>query len=439
MMTAADLVMEYNCSVDDIERNVRENSRRNLPWLAMTEPHDRVAVIVGGGPSVKNFAQVIAKRQLDGATVFTVNGAANWLMGETLQPCDYQIILDARLDNITFTGVQPNKSFLLASQCHPALFNELDDDPVTMFHAHTDNVENWLPAKRPAYTLIASGSTVLLAAMCIAYAMGYRNIHVYGADSSFEDNHHAYDQPQNDDDEVIEAYVAGRTFKTTTWLAAQVDQFQRVARELADGDATISVHGDGLLPWVAQQMAKGDAGEADKYRRMWEHEAYRTVSPGELMLGWIVANIPPPPACVIDFGCGTGRVTQALHDVGYNVMGFDFADNCRDAGSTFPFALWNLWEPWHEESVVFGHAGICCDVMEHIPPHRVDAVLQNIARAISGPVLFRIDSGLDNMGALIGERLHLTVEEPEWWIQKLGTYWPNVVYFGEGKYICKPT
>lgn len=430
MKTAAAIELEYNCSVDTIEANVRENSRRRVPWLGMSEPHDRAAVIVGGGPSLATTVQAISAHSQRGDDVFAVNGVSAYLHANDVA-VQHHVLLDARLSNLDFVKRQTAENYIVASQCAPEIFYALRQSPVTMFHAHTDNVEAWLPEKRPAYTLIASGSTVVLAAMCIAYAMGYRKIHLYGVDSSFVDKHHAYAQPENDDDDVIEAVVAGRRFKTTPWMAAQVHQFQRVARELADGDAEIMVHGDGLLPWVAKQMMQPLAVlEAQKYEAMWSHDAYRKMSPADECFSWIERNLPDPPAKLIDFGCGTGRATKRLQALGYDVLGLDFAENCLDAGIDVPFRKVNLWDL----PDLTADCGICFDVMEHIPEQHVSDVLAGISRSVQGVTLFRIDNQPDNMGALIDDTLHVTVKPDAWWHLELGKHWKYVEYVGSGTY-----
>jgi hypothetical protein len=62
--------------------------------------------------------------------------------------------------------------------------------------------------------------------------------------------------------------------------------------------------------------------------------------------------------------------------------------------------------------------GYCTDVMEHIPPDRVDRVLGNILLAAQH-VFFAIATTPDHCGTLIGEPLHLSVHPAEWWLAKL--------------------
>ncbi len=109
---------------------------------------------------------------------------------------------------------------------------------------------------RPVH-LVGGGSTVGLKTICIAHTMGFRTFHLYGFDSSYADDaHHAYPQPMNDGERVIEVWAGDRKFKCAPWMVSQTNEFQELAAYLANEGCTITVNGDGLLPHVARQMMK---------------------------------------------------------------------------------------------------------------------------------------------------------------------------------------
>ena len=91
--------------------------------------------------------------------------------------------------------------------------------------------------------------------MALAYVMGYRNLHLFGYDSSYSDNHHAYEQKENDGDVAVDVQVNDRKFKAAPWMIKQAQQFQELARQLADDNTVITVAGDGLLPYIARCMS----------------------------------------------------------------------------------------------------------------------------------------------------------------------------------------
>lgn len=225
--------MSYSCSLD-------------LPWLQVEDAHDGVASIVAGGPSVKNFVGNMP------GDIFAVNGTMK-LLHEQGVKADYFILLDARPDNVDFIDCRNAKEYLISSQCHKNTLNNLDD--VTLWHPNYPGVEEFVKDRECA--LIGGGTTVGLQAMGIAFAMGYREIHLYGFDSSYEDGEgHAYTQSFNDDDLTDVYYVGGVAFISTPWMVRQAMEFQAASRQLADGGAEITVHGTGLLPTMAQEMTK---------------------------------------------------------------------------------------------------------------------------------------------------------------------------------------
>src|SRR5258706_14423893 len=72
--------------------------------------------------------------------------------------------------------------------------------------------------------------------------------------------------------------------------------------------------------------------EAEKYGRMWEHDEYRTIAPGEIFSRMFLDRARPRAgASVIDFGCGTGRGGLALALLGQlDVTLIDFVRNSLD-------------------------------------------------------------------------------------------------------------
>lgn len=251
----ADLQIVANTEHQRVVDNVRENVASGLPWLDMKDAHAGHAVIVGGGPSVADKLDELRWRQSQGHLIIALGGAARYLQRNGIL-ADCQVLLDAREDNVKFVLPEIPEHFI-CSQCDPAMFKALEGRNVTMFHVNTAATVEALAGGREA-NLISTGSTVGLIAMGIAFTQGYRNIHLYGMDSSYTDKsrHHAYEQKLNDADRVVEAVVGGRTFTCAPWMVAQVEQFQEIALQLMDADCTITVAGDGLLPHVARLLSQ---------------------------------------------------------------------------------------------------------------------------------------------------------------------------------------
>lgn len=165
--------------------------------------------------------------------------------------------------------------------------------------------------------------------------------------------------------------------------------------------------------------------ERAKYDKLWQHEAYRTVSPGEQWATLFLEHARPEAnADAIDFGCGTGRGGLALALFGaMRVKMLDFTANCLDEHvaeacisqpARIGFDVQDLTKPI-PQSAAYGY---CCDVMEHIPTDDVPTVLRNILSS-ANQVFFGISTVDDVMGALIGETLHLTVKPMAWWVEQI--------------------
>lgn len=396
-----------NTSDDVLFANVKANSARDVPWVKSVEAHDGQAVIVGGGPSVMDWLPEIRYRKSCGQTIFALNAAAKLLAEEGIE-VDHQVVVDARDHNLAFLGFA--KHHLLASQCHPSLFDAAKS--VTLWHQeYPEDMERFdacLPANGPAHALIGGGTTVGLSAMVLAYALGYRKLHLYGYDSSYRDEKtHAYKQsdPQRVDCIVT---AGGKKFRTSLAMARQAELFPGLCDTLINAGCLITLRGDGLLPW---QSKLASMTEQEKYTAMWDRSEYRQVSPGEECVEGFL-ELARPYGWVTDFGCGTGRAGMKLKAAGLNVLLVDFADNCRDkAAHDLPFVLADLREPIPVPRHQFG---FCTDVMEHIEPAHVDNVIRNVMDRV-GKCFFQISLIDDVMGRLIGHHLHLSIHPMAWW------------------------
>lgn len=261
-MSRADLETICNTANEQLLANVRSSTARDLPWFDTAPEHDGHVCIVGGGPSVADKLQELEWRQSLGQKIWALNGAAHYLYTQGIIP-DALVIADAREENKAFLPGAFLPDFTtrlyLASQCHPVVFDkaELLDLDVTLWHVNSEGVADLLADvdDKPVH-LIGGGSTVGLNAIVLGFAEGYRKFHLYGFDSSFEENHHAYRQTGNDGDVVIDALFEGRVFKTTAWMAQQVNEFQDLIPGLVADGCIVTVSGNGLLPTVARYLAE---------------------------------------------------------------------------------------------------------------------------------------------------------------------------------------
>lgn len=410
------------CNTPDevLERNIRANSERDLEWVKAEAAHDGVAIMVGGGPSLAETVEEIRWLKQQGGTIFAINAASEWLRARGIVP-DYQVIADAKPETATLVDIFA-KEHLFASQVDEATIKRVKKPK--LWHLEIgdapDGIERFFPAWRVArggYALIGGGAATGNSALCVAYTMGFRTMHIFGYDSCHRAGRsHCYAQPMNMLIPTVDVEWAGRTFTASVAMKSQAEKFQMTAQALKQEGCTLHVYGDGLLQHM-YTTKPANLTERDKYRLLWQFDRYREVAPGQLLVDAFVETAKPD-GLVIDFGCGTGRAAIDLHNRGVPVYLIDFADNCRDDEAlTLPFLEWDLAHPMPAR----GRYGFCTDVMEHIPPQQTRQVIANIFEAAPA-VFFGIDTEPDIQGASIGHALHINLRPHEEWRELLAAH-----------------
>ena len=175
-------------------------------------------------------------------------------------------------------------------------------------------------------------------------------------------------------------------------------------------------------------MTSNHNSEKEKYESVWKHDNYRTFSPGEVSVDKVkLIDLLRQHGVktVLDAGCGSGKLMHKLVvECGdeFDVHGFDIAENCLDAyfdnikdEILTTGCLWNSNDFNKEYDAI-----VCTDVLEHIPTEHVPAVLDNIYKCTKKFCYLAIALFPDHFGqAILGEPLHLTVKDPEWWNDQL--------------------
>ncbi len=236
--------------------NIEINAKRDLPHIDCFKATDQPALIVGGGSSLASTLESIRVMQQHGSRVFALNNTAKYLTENGIHP-DVQIVLDPRPLTGDFITQRWAGEVLLSSQCDPSLFEKCEEIgyPVRIWHPYIEGAEKVIPEENPL--MIGGGLTVGLSGMCLVYTLGHRSIHLFGFDSCHgEDGSHAYPQPMNDSDELMRVCVKNRAFLCSTTMAAQANEFEKVVTQLTDRECEIHVHGDGLIPHIAQEMMR---------------------------------------------------------------------------------------------------------------------------------------------------------------------------------------
>ena len=431
-----------NTDAETIVQHTKVNIERDLPWLDYEAPKEKPLVIVAGGVSLKELWPHIVSHNGD---ILALNNAYGFLLERGIVP-NYFMLMDARKENINFLDcVRGDVRHFIAAQCHPDVFDRLEGFNATLYLTNNPSTEEVVSRKEGKRKLLLTGTvgTVGIRALSLAYVLGYKELHLYGYDSSYQDGqHHAYKQELNDNLSTIDIHLDNRAYITTPAFAHQASEFCSMAREMVANGFDINLHCTGLLPdLVAYSNKQGEAPlevrEQEKYEEIWKHDVYRKLAPGELMVDdALVALGMAPGDSVIDFGCGTGRAAQKLKTLGYKVTGVDFAANCLDVGVDIDFKQACLWQL----PDIKADWGYCTDVMEHIPTEKVLDVVKGIAERSEKGVYFNIATRDDALGGRIGRKLHMTVMPAQAWLEVLTLFWGDIsIKEGEEDvvFICK--
>lgn len=257
-----------NVGEEQIKANVAVNAAAGWQQVVPHEQQDTEVMILGGAPSLNDFAEEIRANRAAGMKLVTLNGAYNWCLERGLTP-SATVVVDARAFNARFTHpVVDECRYLLSSQCDPSVLEGLPHDRTLLWHTSAESIAEILSEHYEAWYGIPGGSTVLLRAIPLLLLLGYHRFHLYGCDSCLTgDLHHAYAQPENEGNIVIPTECGGRIFACHPWQIAQGSEFAVLCERLAD-DIELEIHGDGLLAHILETGAamgeEEDAGQPEE-------------------------------------------------------------------------------------------------------------------------------------------------------------------------------
>lgn len=394
-----DFQVNKNTSTEQMIANLHGNMGVGYPMLKL-----RRACIAGSGPSLRDHVEDIRKDQEDGYLTFALNGAARYLSEHDICP-DYHVFYDARPENIQFITGREAGCYLVASHVSPDILTALDGRNVQLFHAHAAGpLLSEIRQHYPRSHVLGGAHTVGLLMLNILITMGFRKAKFYGYDScnSTSGDHHAFDQPMNDDRKYLTFQFRDKSYTADPAMAMQAREFAASAADYERLGLHIDVIGTGLLPdmWRAAREAP-------------------PLSTGEQHIDQFIERCGITPGTgVIDFGCGTGRAAQKLHSMGVVVLGIDRAAYCLDRNVTIPFCeslLWSLPE------IPAADWGYCCGVLEHMLVDHVHDVIAGIASRVKQGAFFSVC---------------LSCRSTDEWLNEIGQHFPSVEH-ADGVFIAR--
>ncbi len=279
------LAMTGNVSLETIRANIAYSAKLELPELRVDEKRPakegRVA-IVGGGPSLSDPITLasLARLHAAGGAIWALNGAYDWLRDRGIVPAAH-IVIDARMENVHFLqNSRAETTYYIGSQCHASVF-----DTLRYRNVYRIDMDSWGDC----------GTTVGTHAILIAFSAGYRDIHLFGYDSSYRnDEGHAYLQKVPGSDRIVDCHIGDRVFKAEPWMVRQAQDFEGIARDVMRSGGTLTVHGDGLLPYLAKLLMD------------------KPVRAAVVRANAVLRRLPEGPVSGVEVGVFEGEMSAAL-------------------------------------------------------------------------------------------------------------------------------
>lgn len=287
------LDMQLANTSEQIDANIEATlARQHRSLIELVNKHSGAVSIVGSGPSLKDTWRAIR------GDIIACNAANQFLLERGVVP-KYVMIFDADILAEEFvTTPHRDITYLLASRCHPALFRRLEGFNVVVWHAAGDlNLQAILERRGVMEPMCGGGSAAVTRTMFLAQTLGYRHLHLYGADSSYnnEQTREVHSRAgitvedlrgsargshfrKSTTEEKFLAIMCNtkygdgrevsRIFHTTPWMAAQAEDFKVLVPELQKLGVKVSVHGDGLIPHLAKYSLGLDVDGQARWRQL---------------------------------------------------------------------------------------------------------------------------------------------------------------------------
>jgi hypothetical protein len=263
-----EIVVASTIPLSRVQDNVALAFARSLPRISELPWFGKAAgpiAIVGGGPSLRTCLAELRMFQDHVGPVMGCGSVHDYLVENDVVP-DYHAVCDP--DEVMGRFIQrshPAVKYLLASQCHPSLFDALAGRLVYLWHAFIVAQDGTEVVDFRGEPTIPGGDAIVLRAWPLGAVLGHREFHFFGFDLSFppEDSagQHAYPYVLGGEEPVIVTTQDGRgkRFFTTPGWMEQLRVFMRMLAMSRD-QFKVVIHGDGLVAEVCCKGSTSDDG-----------------------------------------------------------------------------------------------------------------------------------------------------------------------------------
>jgi uncharacterized Rossmann fold enzyme len=252
-----DEIFQLDCVYDADQRQAAIDYALKLkvPWAIRHKRRPGKVAIVASGPSATEYVDLL--KDWDGE-IWGINGAFVWMRHRGIKPTAFVGLDPEPILKDYLIETPDDATYYLAAQVHPEVFDHLAGNKVKLWFAAESQVKFPFGA-----VPIFGGSTCLGRAPNLAYHLGYREVHIFGCDSSFTDKSHVYGDAGYPPG-TFPVEMGGRVWMSTRQMFQQACDFAEAMVEWArpgdDGSEPLSVslYGEGLLQAMyAETFANG--------------------------------------------------------------------------------------------------------------------------------------------------------------------------------------
>jgi hypothetical protein len=419
----------YCCPLEIRDEQVRLSTRRikgRIEGYPEGKTRPEPIAIVCYGPSLNNTWKQIKKFDY----IMTGSGSHKFLIDKGFKPSDFKewkhLEVDPREHKATLLGTpQEGIEYLIASCCHPKVFDLLEDFDIKLWHVFS-NEEQFLRTLPRGDWAITGGSNVGLRQMTVARFLGFNNLHIFGMDGcEGKSGKHAAEHP-NQPQESFPTPYKGKIYQSTP---AMVECARQTFHELNQmPDVKAKFYGRGLV----QAMAKDYKPEypkdkptiacqkpeliSEEYRKLNAdlHTSNAAYGIGGSKHVDTVKKLAESckPRSVLDYGSGKGYLAKALD---------------------FPIWEYDPAIPGKDESPRPADLVVCTDVLEHIEPTKLIFVLDDLRRCTKQVGYFVIHTGPAMKKYTNGQNTHLIQQGRAWWEKRLSKFFKVAKIFEKNK------
>jgi hypothetical protein len=387
---------------------------RGLPRIEPVEGHDDEIAIACFGPSLAETWEHLRGHP----RIMTCSGAHKFLVERGVIP-RWHVEVDPRPHKVELIGApHPDVEYLIASTCHPRVFDHLAGSRVKLWHVFDDSEDAMRTLPQGEWAL-TGGCSVGLRCLTLARFLGYRSMDVYGMDGcEGPTGKHAAPHPNQAKSHSL-VIVDGVEYRTTPGFLESARQTFHELDQLHDVKARF--HGEGLV----QAMARSYVPNPQKGKKI-------AVGKGTLITAGYRKQCADLHRDRLEFGVGGGRHAPTVEKIAASLRTperpapsvLDYGCGKGYLAKALSFPIWEYDPAVPEKSAPPRAADfvVCTDVLEHVEPECLDAVLCDLLRCTKQLGYFIIHTGPSMKTLADGRNAHLIQEGADWWRERIGRF-----------------